>query len=122
MSKPDLVIGLDIGTTSTVGLLMRPSGDVIHHTSRDVDLVSRHPGWAEEDPQQWWDNSCAILSEIAEAAEPSRIAGICVTGMLPALVSGRCMARTATRLADRVLLQGTLQCSVYIPSGIRIAV
>jgi xylulokinase len=82
----DLVIGLDIGTTSTIGLLMRPPGAVLFSTSRPVDLVSRFPGWAEEDPEQWWQNSVSILSELAQVAGPDRLAGICVTGMLPALV------------------------------------
>lgn len=82
----DHVIGLDIGTTSTVGLLVRYPRDVIAEASRPVDLVSRHPGWAEEDPEQWWRNSREILSELAGAVDPARIAGICVTGMLPALV------------------------------------
>ena len=80
------VIGLDIGTTSTIGLLMEPPATVIATAKRDVVLTSLHPGWAEEDPAQWWENATSVLSELAAQCGSAEIAGICVTGMLPALV------------------------------------
>src|SRR5262245_56881194 len=82
------VIGLDIGTTSTIGILVKLPGTVLGIVSRPVTLTSRNQGWAEENPEQWWDNSCAIIQQlIAESGiEPAEIAGIGVTGMLPAVV------------------------------------
>jgi xylulokinase len=86
MSRPDIVIGLDIGTTSTVAVAVRPPGDILAVASRPVTLFSPHPGWAEEDPDQWWANSVAVLREIMSGLDPASVAGICVTGMLPAVV------------------------------------
>jgi len=82
------VIGLDIGTTSTIGILVRMPATVLGIVSRPVTLMSRNPGWAEEDPEQWWQNACAITKQlIAESGiDPSEITGIGVTGMLPAVV------------------------------------
>jgi xylulokinase len=82
------VIGLDIGTTSTIGILVRLPGTVLGIVSRPVTLMSRNPGWAEEDPAQWWQNSCAIIRQLIadSGVSPSEIAGIGVTGMLPAVV------------------------------------
>src|SRR6516225_1347510 len=83
-----LVIGLDIGTTSTIGILIGLPEKVIAVASRPVRLSSPHPGWAEEDPEEWWGNACSILNELM-AAVPGRgheLAGICVTGMVPALI------------------------------------
>jgi xylulokinase len=84
----DCVIGLDIGTTSTLGALIAPPGAIIRVAQRPATLSSPHPGWAEEDPAQWWQNSCSILRELAAAASAQslRLTGICVTGMVPALV------------------------------------
>ena len=79
------VIGLDIGTTSTIGILIRLPDTILAVASRPVRLSSPHPGWAEEDPAQWWDNSCAVLRELA-AARHGTLLGLCVTGMLPAVV------------------------------------
>jgi len=82
------VIGLDIGTTSTIGILIGLPETVLAVASRPVRLSSPHPGWAEEDPAEWWRNSCSILRELMAAVPgPSPdLAGICVTGMVPALV------------------------------------
>jgi xylulokinase len=82
------VIGLDIGTTSTIGILVKLPETVLGIVSRPVTLMSRNPGWAEEDPKQWWQNSCAIIRQlIADSGiSPAEIAGIGVTGMLPAVV------------------------------------
>ena len=82
------VLGLDIGTTSTIGILVQLPDTVLAVASRPVTLSSPQPGWAEEDPQQWWDNCCAIIEELlaTSGAEPAHILGIGVTGMLPAVV------------------------------------
>ena len=62
------VIGLDIGTTSTIGILIRMPGERLALASRPVTLSHRHAGWAEEDPQQWWDNVCAIIPQLLAQA------------------------------------------------------
>jgi xylulokinase len=84
----DCVIGLDIGTTSTLGALIAPPGGILAVAERPTTLSSPHPGWAEEDPEQWWDNTRTILRELtaAASAQSLRLQGICVTGMVPALV------------------------------------
>jgi xylulokinase len=82
------VIGLDVGTTSTIGVLMGLPNSLVAVASRKATLSSPHPGWAEEDPAEWWRNSSSILRELVAAlpGELSALRGICVTGMVPALV------------------------------------
>ena len=83
---PNIVIGLDIGTTSTMGVAVRLPGEILAVARRPANLISRKPGWAEEDPEEWWRNSCEILREITAAIDGAQLAGICATGMLPAVV------------------------------------
>lgn len=81
-------IGLDIGTTSTIGILIELPRRVVAVVSRPVALASPHPGWAEEDPLQWWANVCVICRALL-AADPraaGALAGVGVAGMVPALV------------------------------------
>jgi xylulokinase len=81
------VLGLDIGTTSTIGILIRLPGEVVGIVSRPVTLSSPKAGWAEEDPRQWWANVCAIVAEFRSRGVPAEaIAAVGVTGMLPAVV------------------------------------
>jgi xylulokinase len=82
------VIGLDIGTTSTIGILIRMPGERLALASRPVTLSHRHAGWAEEDPQQWWDNVCAIIPQLLAQAgvAASEVKAVGVSGMVPAVV------------------------------------
>ena len=84
----DCVVGVDIGTTSTIGILIGLPDRVLAQTTRPVTLSTPHQGWAEEDPNQWWDNTCAIIPELVARAgvSPADIKAVGVTGMLPALV------------------------------------
>lgn len=83
--RSDTVVGLDIGTTSTVAVVMRPTGEVLASASRPARLFSPEPGFAEADPAEWWDNARATLREAIAAARAPPTA-VCVTGMLPTLV------------------------------------
>jgi len=62
------VLGIDIGTTSTIGILISLPGQVLATSSRPTALSSPHPGWAEEDPEQWWRNVREIVPELIETA------------------------------------------------------
>ncbi|WP_137176748.1 FGGY-family carbohydrate kinase [Roseomonas sp. AR75] len=83
-----ILLGLDIGTTSTIGILVEAGGRVLATASRPVALRSPKPGWAEEDPAEWWANACAIIPELlAEAGiAASQVAAVGATGMVPALL------------------------------------
>ncbi len=82
-------IGIDIGTTSTIGVLLNTkSHKVIFQSSRPVKLYSQKSGWAEQEPDVWWQNTISILSDIGKYSKKKniKIMSIGVTGMLPALV------------------------------------
>ncbi|PZX12884.1 xylulokinase [Palleronia aestuarii] len=86
-TPPGYVIGLDIGTTSTIAALVALPAKIAATASRPVTLSAPRTGWAEEDPEEWWRNSCAVLGEVMAALpEGAALHGICVTGMLPAIV------------------------------------
>ena len=82
------ILGLDIGTTSTIGILIRMPDRILGLASRPVTLHAPHPGWAEEDPAQWWANVRGITRELLQASgtAASEVAVVGVTGMLPAVV------------------------------------
>ena len=82
------VIGLDVGTTSTIGILLSLPDKILAHTTRPVKLNSPFPGWAEESPDEWWKNVVEIIPELISKAKvrPEEIRAIGVTGMLPAVV------------------------------------
>jgi xylulokinase len=98
-----LLFGLDIGTTSTIGILIDESGATLAMASRPATLHSDHANWSEEDAEQWWSNSGAIVGELLAKSgrTAGEVAGIGVTGMLPAVV----LLDADGRLLRRALLQ-----------------
>ena len=82
------VIGIDVGTTSTIGILIQLPDRTLALESRPVELRSPHPGWAEEDPEQWWRNVCDITRALIANSDVAAddIVAIGVAGMLPAVV------------------------------------
>lgn len=81
-----VLLGLDIGTTSTIGIVIDDRGATLAVESRPVTFYSNRANWAEEDPAEWWRNVGEICRAlIARIGDAGSIAAIGVTGMLPAI-------------------------------------
>lgn len=81
-------LGLDIGSTSTIGILIDDRGGTLATAQRPSTLHSDKANWAEEDAGQWWDNVGAVSRELLTESgiAPTEVSGIGVTGMLPAVI------------------------------------
>ncbi|CAN5781233.1 FGGY-family carbohydrate kinase [soil metagenome] len=82
------LIGVDVGTTGVKAVLIDEVGSVLADLTVAHDLHSPHTGWAEEDPEDWIVGTISTLQGIAtdSAFEPEHLAGVGVSGMVPALV------------------------------------
>ena len=88
MSKKYL-IGLDIGTSGTKCILADDEGTVIASSTQEYPLYTPKPGWAEQDPQDWWDAVVRGLKVILGKADvnPADIAGLSYSGQMHGLVA-----------------------------------
>ncbi|MFH1149973.1 MAG: xylulokinase [Actinomycetota bacterium] len=80
----EYLIGLDLGTTGAKAGIVSPTGKVIATAARSYDTVTSRPGWAEQDPDDWWRASTASIGAALEASglpAPS-IAGIGLSGQM----------------------------------------
>lgn len=84
----EFVLGIDIGTTATKAILINKAGDIVASASEEVTLFSLHPGWAEEDPEQWWDNVKVLIPRLLNqaACKGEAITAVGVSGMVPTLI------------------------------------
>ncbi len=81
-----LLLGVDIGTASSKGVLVRDDGTVVATASRPHEVSMPHPGWVEHDAQAvWWADFAAITQELTAAA-PEPIAAVGVSGIGPCLL------------------------------------
>lgn len=76
------LIGLDIGTGGTKGLLVRPNGSVLARAFAEYPLHTPRPGWSEQRPEDWWKAAVTVLRELAREADGHRIVGIGLTGQM----------------------------------------
>jgi xylulokinase len=67
----DVLVGLDVGTTGVKALAITPDGELVTSAEEGYDLSSPQPGWAEQDPEDWWQASQEALGRLG--AEPDRI-------------------------------------------------
>lgn len=81
-----MVIGLDIGTSSVKGVLLDETAQVRAQAEHTHHLHHPASGQAEEDPEDWWVGTLAVLRQLREAAREATVDGLGVSGMVPALV------------------------------------
>jgi xylulokinase len=84
----DLVLGIDMGTGSSKGVLVDESGLVIATETIAHSMVLPRPGWAEVDAERlWWREVCEISRKLAAAVPGgAEIKSMCVSGVGPCLV------------------------------------
>src|SRR6201986_2419676 len=78
-------LGMDVGTGGTRAVVVDASGKLISGaSSAHAPFRTPHPGWAEQDPEDWWRAALrAIQLAIAAAPQPSQpIAGVGLTGQM----------------------------------------
>jgi xylulokinase len=82
--KQQLLMGIDIGTQSTRAALLDLDGRVIASANTPQEMHTPRPGWAEQDPQVWWDNAAANIKRTIDRAEvsPQEILGVGVSGQM----------------------------------------
>jgi xylulokinase len=49
-----VLVGIDVGTSATKGIAIDPDGNVKARAEAEYPLQTPHPGWAEQDPADWW--------------------------------------------------------------------
>ena len=76
------LLGIDIGTSACKVALFSPEGHVAAQGSGDYKVFYPEPGWAEQNPEDWWTAVCgAIRSMLAEShIDAADISGIGIDG------------------------------------------
>lgn len=83
------LLGVDIGTSGSTGVLVDDELNVVESTSVSHGVSYPNPGWAEHDADDvWWDDFVRITRQILDdsAVQANQIAGIGVSGLAPAMV------------------------------------
>ena len=81
-----LYIGVDLGTSAVKLLLMNEDGRIENIASREYPLYFPNPGWSEQNPQDWFDQSMEGIKELLAGYPKEEVAGISFGGQMHGLV------------------------------------
>lgn len=80
-----MFLGIDLGTSSLKALLMNADGTVTGEASHPYPVNAPYPGWAESNPQDWW-NAGAIAVRGAVGAHAAQVRAIGLSGQMHGVV------------------------------------
>ena len=82
-----LYIGVDLGTSAVKLLLMDGEGRIQNIVSREYPLCFPHPGWSEQNPEDWLRQTVDGIRALTENCDRTQIAGIGCGGQMHGLVA-----------------------------------
>ena len=78
--------GIDLGTSAVKLLLMGEDGKIIRTVSKEYPISFPKPGWSEQNPEDWFEQSFAGLDELTEGYK-DQLKGISFGGQMHGLVA-----------------------------------
>lgn len=79
-------IGIDLGTSAMKLILMDRNGTIHNTVTKEYPLYFPHPGWSEQNPEDWWDALTLGVPELMSGFDSSLVKGIGVGGQMHGLV------------------------------------
>ena len=81
-----LYIGVDLGTSACKFLLMDEKGDIKNIVSKEYPLEFPHPGWSQQNPEDWMKAVEEGIPELLKGFDGSQVGGIGAGGQMHGLV------------------------------------
>ena len=82
-----MYIGVDLGTSAVKLLLMDETGKIHNIVSKEYPISFPHPGWSEQNPEDWFAESMEGMKELIAECDKSQVAGIGFGGQMHGLVA-----------------------------------
>lgn len=81
-------MGVDVGTTGVKAILCDDSGKCLGEAYSEHPLICTRPGWAEQDPEVWWQSLILVVRELFHSSrvESSCVRALAVTSQQPSPV------------------------------------
>jgi xylulokinase len=82
------VVGVDIGTSSSKGVLVGLDGSILASEVRTHDVDRPRPGWVEMPGEVWWDELVSVVRDLlaSPGAHDVAVAAVGVSGMGPCVL------------------------------------
>lgn len=81
------VIGIDVGTSGCKVIAVGADGKVLASALKTYPLYTPQPGYSEQDPEDWWQGSCAAIKEVRAKLDGYEIRGVSLSGQMHGMVA-----------------------------------
>lgn len=81
---PEVILGVDIGTSSSKGVVVDLVGNVLRSHSAEHSVQRPHPGWVEMDARVWWEEFVSLARDLLTPEDT--VVGVGVSGMGPCVL------------------------------------
>ena len=75
-----MYLGLDFGTSSVKGVIIDDKQKLIATASSPLKVSRPHPGWSEQNPEDWWKAATAVVKALRKQ-KPKSVAAVKGIGM-----------------------------------------
>lgn len=79
-------IGIDIGTSSVKTIVIDEEGNTVKSISREYPIYYPRPLYAEQDPEDWWQQTKSALGEVLRDIDRKKVKAISLSGQMHGLV------------------------------------
>jgi xylulokinase len=69
------IVGLDVGTTGVKAVAIDEDGALVSRAAEGYPLATPRPGWAEQDPEDWWRATQRVLRALGGAPKAIGFSG-----------------------------------------------
>lgn len=83
----ELLVGIDVGTTGVKAVLCDGEGRILAQAGEEYPTHYPQPGWAEQDPDDWWRALCGLLPQLFAERQATEVAGVAVSCQAPTVVA-----------------------------------
>ena len=78
--KSRFVLGSDLGTSGCKSIVLDIEGKIHGWALEDYPTLRLHPGWAEQEPEDWFAAFCKTVRQVIKQAgiKPENIEVVCI--------------------------------------------
>src|SRR5271157_484274 len=125
MSENKYILAHDVGTSGNKAAIVDMTGNILGSARATYEVIFPQPGWAEQDPRDWWAAICKTSQEVlaSTGVSPSDISGVCLSGQMAGCVpvdeqgnstrNAICWLDSRSRDIARRLAKGIVNVSGY---------
>ena len=113
----EYLLAIDNGTQSVRALIFTPDGELVAKKKVNITAyTSPHPGWAEQDPDYFWQKICEACQALFHENQinPARIAGVAITTQRSTLIN---LDKDGLPLRPAIHWLDQRQANAYKPVG-----